>query len=163
MIMTEREMDEQLELMQNITQSEAIDTNADDDNEAAERSTGCLMQYREFMDLTDEEIIFIIKDIFPDTTKVDNIIRDTKWNRISCNIYIIPEYPDIPDELDLELPSWESCGITTHDFTLTDEEGMKWKQYLLAKGCDERLKDNPYLTAAGIKITKGGIKRNAVL
>lgn len=155
MIMTEKEMDEQLELMQNITNGEITGTNAEDDNETTEGSTGYLIQYREFMELTDEEIIFIIKEIFPDTTRVDNITRDIKWNRISCNIYIMPEYPDIPDELDLELPSWESCGITTHDFTLTDEEGMKWKQYLLAKGCDERLKDNPYLTAAGIKITKG--------
>ena len=32
-----------------------------------------MLKYREFMDLTDEEIIFIIKDIFPQTTRVDNI------------------------------------------------------------------------------------------
>lgn len=36
-------------------------------------------------------------------------------------------------------------GIETHDFTLTIEEEWKWKQFLLAKGCDYRLKDNPYM------------------
>lgn len=104
-----------------------------------------MLKYRNFMDLTDEEIEFIIKDIFPYTSRVDNIERDVKWNRISCDIYIMEEYPDIPDTLDLELPSFDSCGITTHDFDLTKEEELKWKQFLLAKGCDYRLKDNPYL------------------
>ena len=98
------------------------------------------------MDLTDEEIVFIIKDIFPHTTRVDNIERDTKWNRMSCNIYIMEEYPDIADTLDLEIPSFNNPeGITTHDFELTKEELLKWEQFLLAKGCDYRLKDNPYL------------------
>lgn len=104
-----------------------------------------MLQYREFMSLTDEEITTIIKDIFPQTTKVDNIIRDEKHKRFSCDIYIMEEYPDYADTLDLDIPSWDSCGIETHDFTLTTEEGWKWRQWLLAKGCDERLKDNPYL------------------
>ena len=54
-----------------------------------------MIKYREFMDLTDDEIIFIIKDIFPTTSKVDNINRCVKWNTISCDIYIVEEYPDI--------------------------------------------------------------------
>jgi hypothetical protein len=105
-----------------------------------------MLKYREFLDLTDEEIIFIIKEIFPDTPRVDNIIRDKKWNRISCDIYIMEEYPDYADTLDLEVPSMsEPDGISTHDFTLTRAELWKWQQYLLAKGVDERLKDNPYM------------------
>lgn len=103
------------------------------------------MIYREFMDLTDDEIKYIIKDIFPYTIKIDNIIRDPKFNQISCDIYIMEEYPDIPDTLDLMVPAFGQDGITTHDFSLTNEELWKWKQFLLAKGCDERLKDNPYL------------------
>ena len=47
------------------------------------------MVYREFMDLTDDEIKYIIKDIFPYTTKIDNIIRDPQFNQISCDIYIM--------------------------------------------------------------------------
>lgn len=48
-----------------------------------------MLRYREFLDLTDEEIKFIIKDIFPYTRKVDNIKRDKKWNQMSCDIYIL--------------------------------------------------------------------------
>lgn len=36
------------------------------------------MNYRELLDLTDEEIIFIIKDIFPYTSRVDNIKKIEK-------------------------------------------------------------------------------------
>lgn len=99
-----------------------------------------MLKYRELLDLTDEEIIFIIKDIFPYTSRVDNIEKDRKSNTISCDIYIMEEYPDYADMLDLSLN-----GIETHDFTLTIEEEWKWKQFLLAKGCDYRLKDNPYM------------------
>lgn len=99
-----------------------------------------MLKYIELLDLTDEEIIFIIKDIFPYTSRVDNIERDRKSNSISCDIYIMDEYPDYADMLDLTLD-----GIETHDFTLTHEEEWKWKQFLLAKGCDYRLKDNPYM------------------
>ena len=31
------------------------------------------------------------------------------------------------------------------DFSLDYEDQFKWRKFLLAKGCDERLKDNPYL------------------
>lgn len=37
-----------------------------------------MLKYREFIDLTDEEIEFVIKDIFPYTKCVDNIERDKK-------------------------------------------------------------------------------------
>lgn len=95
------------------------------------------IEYREFMDLTDEEIVFAMKDIFS-TDRVDNIERDEKWQQIHCDIYIMEEEPDFPDTMCLDLQE-----ITTSDF-LTDEESQKWQQYLLAKGCDWRLKDNPY-------------------
>ena len=115
------------------------------------------MVYREFMDLIDDEIKYIIKDIFPYTSKIDNIIRDPQFNQISCDIYIMEEYPDIPDTLDLMVPAFGEEGITTHDFSLTDKELWKWKQFLLAKGCDERLKDNPYLEFNETDISNGVI------
>ena len=87
----------------------------------------------------DEEITFIIKEIFP-TNRVDHIERDKTWGLISCDIYIMESCPDIPDTLTLD-----QAEITTHDFLLTAEENFRWQQYLLAKGCDERLKDNPYM------------------
>lgn len=99
-----------------------------------------MLKYREFLDLTDEEIKFIIKDIFPYTRCVNDIQRDKESNQMSCSIYILEEYPDIPDTLDLSLE-----GIETHDFELNKKELLKWRQFLLAKGCDYRLKDNPYM------------------
>lgn len=76
---------------------------------------------------------------------MENGVEKTSCDQISCDIYIMEEYPDIPDTLDLMVPAFGEEGITTHDFALTDEELWKWKQFLLAKGCDEHLKDNPYL------------------
>lgn len=99
-----------------------------------------MLKYREFLDLTDEEIEFIIKEIFPYTRCVNNIERDKESNQISCDIYIMEEYPEFGDTLDLSLN-----GIDAHDFVLTSKELLKWKQFLLAKGCDYRLKDNPYM------------------
>lgn len=103
------------------------------------------MMYREFFDLTDDEIIFIIRDIFPNTSNVNNIKRNFDGSNIYCDIYIMEDCPDYADTIALTIPSGFEPGITTHDFVLTDDEIWKWQQYLLAKGCDPRLKDNPYL------------------
>lgn len=104
------------------------------------------MKYRPFLSLSNEEIEFIIKEIFPNTPRVDNIVRNEKTETISCDIYIMEEYPDFADTLDLTVPSIRDPeGITTHDFALDSEELWIWQQYLLAKGCDRRLENNPYL------------------
>ena len=100
------------------------------------------MVYRDFLSLTNEEIEFIIKDIFPSTKFVRNIKKLDKVGCFTCEIKI---EEDIVDELTLSLPDWDSPGITTKDFTLTYEETLKWKQFLIAKGCDTLFKDNPYL------------------
>lgn len=44
-----------------------------------------MLKYREFLDLTDEEIEFILKDIFH-CSKVENIHRDKKFNNITAEI-----------------------------------------------------------------------------
>ena len=99
-----------------------------------------MLKYREFLSLTDEEIKYIVRDIFPYTKDINNIERDERYDIISCDIYIMEEYPEYADTLDLSL-----TDIKTHDFTLTNGEVLKWKQFLLAKGCDYRLKNNPYM------------------
>lgn len=43
------------------------------------------MNYREFLSLTDEEIEFIVRDIF-DTVNIENIERDPIDNTITCDI-----------------------------------------------------------------------------
>ena len=63
------------------------------------------IKYREFMSLTEEEIKFIIMDIVQ-TKKVDNIIKNEKSQTISCDIYIMDEYPDYSDTIDLAIPSY---------------------------------------------------------
>ena len=100
------------------------------------------MKYRDFLELTDEEIVFIMKEIFPNAFRVDNVERDKKWRRISCDIYIMEEEPDFADEIEFDA----NGNMSTHDFMITQDEEFKLKQFLLAKGCDERLKDNPYLS-----------------
>lgn len=103
-----------------------------------------MLKYREFLDLTDEEIEFILKDIFH-CSKVENIHRDKKFNNITAEITTTwdvgePEYSEITDEITLTENS-----IDEVDFSLAKGDLLKWKQFLLAKGCDYRLKDNAYM------------------
>lgn len=110
-----------------------------------------MLKYREFLDLTDEEIKFILTDIF-NPVKIDNIQRDKEWNEFTVEM-TTGGWDDgeggefeIEDEITLKLPtSPRDCGLEV-DFSLTKEDELKWRQFLLAKGCDYRLKDNPYLT-----------------
>ncbi len=102
-----------------------------------------MLKYREFLSLTDEEIKFIINDIFH-PVKVDNIQKNKKYNEITVDITTIwgvgeDEDTEITDEITLT----ESNIIA--DFSLANGDLRKWKQFLLAKGCDYRLKNNPYI------------------
>lgn len=96
------------------------------------------MEYREFNSLTDEEIKFIMNDIFS-PMKIDNIVRVSN-DEIDVDIHIMEEEPDFADTIWLY-----QHEMGTHNFCITYEENLKYKQFLLAKGIDYRLKDNPYL------------------
>lgn len=103
------------------------------------------MEYRDFMSLTDEEIIFIVTDIFK-PVKIENIVRNKEWNEINCDITTTwglgtkeDPYEDIVDELTLKENGMEI------NFSMNSNDRLKWKQYLLARGCNKLLKDNPYL------------------
>ena len=100
-----------------------------------------MLEYRKLVDLTDEEVRFILTDIF-DAIKVDDIQRDDEWNTISARITTGgwgSENEEITDTVEL---SEEDISV---DFSLSDEDLFKWQQFLLAKGCDRRLLNNPYL------------------
>lgn len=101
-----------------------------------------MLRYREFLNLTDEEIEFIINDIFH-PVKVDNIQRDKDFNEITADITTIwndgEENFNVTDEITL------TTKKIIVNFSLTKNDLLKWQQFLLAKGCDYRLKDNPYL------------------
>lgn len=107
------------------------------------------MKYREFLDLTDEEIYFILTDIFH-PVKIENIQRDTELNEFIVDM-TTGGWDDgsggkfeITDEIILKIPEADNCGLQV-DFSLGREDSLKWKQFLLAKGCNYLLKDNPYL------------------
>lgn len=101
-----------------------------------------MLRYREFLNLTDEEIEFIINDIFH-PVKVDNIQRDKDFNEITVDITTTwndgEENFNVTDEITL------TTKKIIVNFSLTKNDLLKWQQFLLAKGCDYRLKDNPYL------------------
>ena len=105
-----------------------------------------MLKYREFLSLTDEEVRFILNEIFQ-PVKVENIKRDKEWNEITAEM--------TTDDWGVEEDSDETTEITdvieltvdgmNVDFSLTSEDILKYQQFLLAKGCDERLKNNPYM------------------
>mgnify|MGYP000171904698 FL=1 len=108
-----------------------------------------MLKYREFLDLTDEEIKFILTEMF-NPTKIGNIERGKEWNEITAEM-TTGGWDDgeggefeIEDVITSKMPTAYSCGLEV-DFSLTSEDKLKWKQFLLAKGCDYRLKDNPYM------------------
>jgi hypothetical protein len=108
-----------------------------------------MLQYREFLSLTDEEIKFILTEMF-NPTKIVNIERDKEWNKITVEM-TTGGWDDgeggefeIEDIITLKMPTVYDCGLEV-DFSLTSEDKLKWEQFLLAKGCNYRLKDNPYM------------------
>ena len=107
------------------------------------------MNYREFLSLTDEEIEFIVRDIF-DTVNIENIERDPIDNTITCDIttdgWSVGENEDfvITDTLTLSEPTPLDPGIDV-DFSLDQNHIKKWRQFCIAKGCNPYLKDNSYL------------------
>ena len=103
-----------------------------------------MIQFREFLDLTDDEIRFILSDIFC-PVKIENIKRCPKWNLITAEITTSGwddgsgDTFDITDEVELSLQ-----GINVN-FSLDSDDILKYNQFLIAKGCDYRLKNNPYM------------------
>lgn len=102
-----------------------------------------MLEYREFITLTDYEITFILTELF-NPVNISNITRDSEWNIITA---------------DIETDGWndgeklinivDTVTLTPNDisvdFALTDEDLLKYRQYLLARGCNYLLKNNPYI------------------
>ena len=102
------------------------------------------MKYREFLNLTDDEIKQIITDIFH-PVKIENIERDEDFNCFKVDNTNDgwtdgeDEAIEITDNIELTMDN-----IST-DFTVYAEDRRQWRQFLLVKGCNKLLKDNPYL------------------
>lgn len=104
------------------------------------------MKYREFLSLTDDEVYSILENIFQ-PVRVENFRRDPQVNMITVEMTTDKwedEETEITDEVRLTLPESGNSGLDV-DFFITSEDELKWKQFLIAKGCHPLLKDNPYL------------------
>ena len=93
-----------------------------------------MLQYREFLSLTDEEIKFILTEMF-NPTKIVNIERDKEWNKITVEM-TTGGWDDgeggefeIEDIITLKMPTVYDCGLEV-DFSLTSEDKLKWEQFL---------------------------------
>lgn len=102
------------------------------------------MIYREFLSLTDEEIIFILNDIFH-PVKIENIQRNTDWNTIDADM--TTNGWDDGEDNNIEITDEITLNLNDIDtpFSQDRTDVIQWKKYLLAKGCNSLLKDNPYL------------------
>lgn len=105
---------------------------------------GYIMKYREFLSLTDEEIRFILTDILH-PVKIENIQRDKEFNEITADITTDGWNDGKAENFEITEEVILSLSFIDVDFSLDYEDQFKWRKFLLAKGCDERLRDNPYL------------------
>ena len=105
------------------------------------------MRYRAVTDLTNEEIRQVMVDIFH-PTKVKNIRRHKRENYVS--LVITTEW-EADEEGEKPFPVDDSIEISENGFQLEPDfyvdgtDRFRLKQFLVAKGCDPYLKDNPYL------------------
>ena len=78
-----------------------------------------MLKYREFLDLTDEEIKFILTEMF-NPTKIENIKRNKEYNEITAEITTDGwdngdgEEFEIEDVITLNIPKIDSCGLEAH-------------------------------------------------
>lgn len=101
-----------------------------------------MLKYRKLTDLTDEEIKFAINDILHPES-IGEITRDYQWDTIDVDIttdWGEAETPEvITDTISLD---YNQIHLDWIDHNNPD---FRWRQFLLAKGCNRLLKDNPYL------------------
>lgn len=87
------------------------------------------MLYREFLSLSDEEITFIVNDIFH-PKRIENIDRDTELNEITCDITTIwkgdegEDDFEVTDELTLRLPECNAHSLSV-DFSVNKDDIIK--------------------------------------
>lgn len=116
------------------------------------------MKYRKVTYLTDDEIQFILSNIFS-TISIESITRIDMENKIECECkitfdveedgYIMTLVSDV--DIVLKEPTIYNSGLETYSCDiettsdLTDEEKLKWRQFCAANGINVLLKDNPYI------------------
>jgi hypothetical protein len=106
-----------------------------------------LQKYRPITDLTDDEIRFIVTEIF-NPLEISDIRRDEDAHCVSVTIKT--EWTDdesvytIDDDVDLYEPNYGPCRIRA-DFGIDSSDILALNQFCLARGCHPLLENNPYL------------------
>lgn len=125
--------------------------------------------YRKLTDLTDREITFILNDIFH-PEKIEHIDRDIENNTIDVDMTTLWGNPHDEDGVS-EIT--DTITLTEHtirlDFQPAAGDLHSYRQYMLAKGCNELLKNNQYLIEGEIQTMKvliiddSGMKRHDII
>ena len=101
-----------------------------------------MLKYKKLTDLTDEEIKFAINDIIHPKS-IGEIKRDYRWDIIDVDVTTDWGEPDKEDLItDTITLHYDKLSVPWYDY---GNANYKWRQFLLAKGCNGLLKDNPYL------------------
>lgn len=113
-----------------------------------------LPEYRDFLSLTDEEVKFILTDLFH-PIKIENIFRSEDFNEIYADMttggWILLD--DDGKEVKTELT--DTIILRPNDlyvdFSIDYNDILKYRQWLFSRGVCEMLKDNPYLKSVNNK------------
>ena len=107
-----------------------------------------LPEYREFLSLTEEEVKFILTDLFH-PIKIENIFKLEDFNEIYADITtggwetLDDNGNEVEEELtDTVILSQNNLYV---DFSTNYNDLLKYRQWLFSKGVCNLLKDNPYL------------------
>lgn len=102
-----------------------------------------MITYRPFSSLTKEEIAFVVNDIFH-PADIPEISFDNNNN--TFDVRITTKYTNSNSKISKETVELRLNQDNIYPiFSTTPAQKHKWKQFLYAKGCDERLRNNPYL------------------
>lgn len=111
-----------------------------------------MREYKTFMDLTDDDIKFIVNKIF-DTEKITRIKKHIREKYITCNIYTKWNYKEddgkiateiMCDELELYDP-YSSFRPLKVDFSVLSQDNILYKQFCYSKGIyPDWMNNNPF-------------------
>ena len=100
-------------------------------------------RFRLITDLQDEEIRQVIKDLF-NPIKIKEIDRWYTYQEVDVSFVWDWDGEKITDTVKLTVPTIDNCGIDA-DFSVNPDDCDKYNKFLLAKGVNPLLQDNPYL------------------
>ncbi len=107
------------------------------------------MEYKNFLDLTDDDVRQIVTDIFA-PEKITCVKRSKERNEFSCKIYTTWGFESgdrvIADEVILRNPFTEGTDAIEVDFEVEEDDYEKLMQFCVSRGIyPDWFKNNPYM------------------